>query len=270
MKIYLGPAGIPTTCAGDTVEGIKTLAKLGLNAMEIQFTYGVYMDVANAKKVGLAAKENNVRLSIHAPYYINLCQKDKVKLARSKKNVIDAAKIAESIGAKVIVFHPGAYMGMPKEEAFERALTACEELSKQVSVKLGLEVTGKQGQFGNFEEVLNLSKKVKGCVPVVDFAHVYARNAGSIDYPFIFSELKKLNLEFYHFHFSGIHFTKKAEGVGNESHHEPISVNKPPFEPLAREIMKTDKDVTIISESPILEQDSIIMKRVFQVLGHNF
>ena len=103
MKVYLGPAGIPTTCLGNTEKGVREIADLGLNAMEMQFTYGVNLSLASAKAIGLVAKENGIRLSIHAPYYINLCQQDAIKLARSKRNVYESAERAEALGAKVTV-----------------------------------------------------------------------------------------------------------------------------------------------------------------------
>jgi deoxyribonuclease-4 len=270
MKLFLGPAGIPTTCMGDNEAGAKSIAKLGLTAMELQFTYGVNLSIESAKRIGQTAVERGVKLSIHAPYYINLCQQDPLKLIRSKKNVSDTAKRAEILGAKVIVFHPGAYMGAPKEDAMERVKKACRELSKNTTVNLGLEITGKQGQFGTLDEVIEVCKEVKGCVPVVDFAHMYARAAGHIDYKEIFEKLSKLRLEYHHFHFSGINFTVKSENLGNEKNHEPIFIDHPPLKPLAEAVLASKKDTTIICESPMLEQDSLKMKKIFEGLGYNF
>jgi len=44
----------------------------------------------------------------------------------------------------------------------------------------------------------------------------------------------------------------------------------PPFEPLAKEIIKRKTDITIISESPITDLDSLKMKKIFEKLGHKF
>jgi deoxyribonuclease-4 len=46
--------------------------------------------------------------------------------------------------------------------------------------------------------------------------------------------------------------------------------HKPDFEPLAKEMLKRKFDITIISESPILEQDSLKMKKIFEKLGYRF
>ena len=269
MRLWLGPAGTPIN-SNSSAEGIINLAEMGLNANELQFTYGVKMGLETAKKVGELAKQNNIRLSIHAPYYINLLQQDKTKLNRSLSNIYESAKRADLLGAKVVVFHPGAYMKTPKDTAVERMISVCEEASKNVSVPLGLELTGKQGQFGNLDEIFTVCKAVKGCVPVVDFAHDYARNAGHIDYDMIFKKLSALKLKEHHFHFSGINFGVKSEGVGNERNHEPISVDKPPFKPLAEKILKEKIDTAIICESPLLDRDSLVMKRIFEEKGYGF
>ncbi|PSN89793.1 endonuclease IV, partial [Candidatus Marsarchaeota G1 archaeon OSP_B] len=73
-KIYVGPAGVPISAkGGSTIDGIKTVRSLGLNAMEVEFVQGVRMSPEMAKEAGKVAKELNVRLSVHAPYFINLC-----------------------------------------------------------------------------------------------------------------------------------------------------------------------------------------------------
>lgn len=269
MKLWLGPAGTPIN-SNSSAEGVTDLAKIGLSAMEIQFTYGVKMSPETAKHIGELAKQNSVRLSIHAPYYINLLQQDKAKLNRSLSNIYESAKRADLLGSKVIVFHPGAYMKLPRDDAMERMISVCEEASKNVSVPLGLELTGKQGQFGNLDEIIAVCRAVKGCVPVVDFAHDYARNAGHIDYNLIFKKLRTLNLKWHHFHFSGINFGVKSDGVGNERNHEPISIDRPPFKPLAEQILKEKTDTAIICESPLLDRDSLVMKQIFKEMGYGF
>jgi deoxyribonuclease-4 len=44
----------------------------------------------------------------------------------------------------------------------------------------------------------------------------------------------------------------------------------PPFEPLAEEILKRKMNITIISESPVLEQDSLKMLQIFKKLDSKF
>ena len=83
MTIKFGPAGLgPVATAEKTLEKYH---KLGLKACEIAFTYSVYIkNEEDALRIGKKAKELGISLSIHAPYFINLNSKEKVKREASK------------------------------------------------------------------------------------------------------------------------------------------------------------------------------------------
>jgi len=267
--IYLGPAGVPVSCERrDTISGLRKVHELGLNAMEVEFVQGVRMSNNIAKKVGEEAEKLNIKLSVHAPYFINLCNPEKVEA--SIKRILDSCERASYMKAKVVVFHPGYYGNLSKEDAFDMVKENIERIVEIIEdnnweVFLGLETTGKHSQFGTLDEIMKIVKKEKRCVPVIDFAHIYARNLGKIDYGKIFDELSKLKIDFIHSHFSGIEFTEKGE-----KRHLPIDTGKPDFKELAKEILKRKINIAIISESPILEQDSLKMKEIFESLGYSF
>jgi deoxyribonuclease-4 len=269
-EIFLGPAGTPTVTRGGTLEGIMDVAKLGLSALEVQYTYGVQMGMTLAKRCGEVARENNIRLSCHAPYYVNLCNPE--KLAASMKRVLSAAGRMAAMGGGVVVFHPGFYGGLEPKEAFDRVRASCGKMVKSLpaGVVLGLETTGKRSQFGTLDEIVEVCKDVnkdaglKFCVPVVDFAHVYARQGGKIDYGQVLKLLEPLRLGHVHSHFSNVEFTDRGE------RRHLVMDGSPPFEPLAREALKRKIGITIISESPVLEQDSLRMKRFFEKNGYEF
>ncbi|WP_309492174.1 TIM barrel protein [Candidatus Hecatella orcuttiae] len=276
-KILLGPAGIPTvTKPRSSVEGVKTVAGLGLQAIEIQFVRGVNMSLEAAEEVGRVAKKLNVELSIHAPYYINLCSEKKKTVEESKQRILDSATRGEKMGAHIVVIHPGYYGQLTSEKAFKMVEESFQDLLGRLrdegvgKVKLGLETMGKQSQFGTLDEIIQLCREVD-CVPNVDFAHIFARQGGKIDYGEILDRVAELKLPHLHVHFSGINWTPvKGTDKGNEKNHLEIKANQPPFEPLAREILRRKVSATIISESPILEQDSLAMKRIFEKLGYKF
>jgi len=269
--IWLGPAGIPTVSKdSSTLVGIEVVSELKLNAMEIEFVRGVKMSNELAKECGKVAKELNIKLSVHAPYFINLSSAEKLKIKQSKKRILDSVERAHLMNADVIVFHPGYYGKLSPEETYEMIKEGCEDLvdiikSKGWNVRLGLETTGKLSQFGTLDEIIRIHKKLKLCVPVVDFSHMLARQQGKIDYGKILNKLKALKLKHYHTHFSGIEFSEKGE-----RRHLTIDNEQPPFKPLAKEILKKKINITIISESPVLEQDSLIMKKTFEELGYKF
>ena len=67
-KIIIGPAGF----GGDSIKGLHRIHEAGMRCAEVEFTHGIVMKNPKAKQVGLLAKQLNVDLSIHAPYFINL------------------------------------------------------------------------------------------------------------------------------------------------------------------------------------------------------
>jgi len=277
MKIFLGPAGIPLGAPEkSTLGALRYLAEVGLNAMEVQFVRGVAMSPEMAEEVGKEAEGLGIRLSVHCPYFVNLCSPEPEKVRASEKRILQSVERASRMGAGVATFHPGFYGRLGREETLRRVKEGCSRLRGEMrkkgwgEVKLGLETMGKQGSFGTLEEVVEVCGEVEGCIPVVDWAHLYARAAGRLDYAEVFEALKGLELKHLHTHFTGVEFSVVGEGRGNEKHHLELSSGKPPFEPLAREILRRKVEITLISESPVLEQDSLRMKEIFRSLGYRF
>ncbi len=276
--IFLGPAGVPiSTKDKSTMAGLMQVAELQLKALEVEFVRGVAMKNETADEVGKLGKKLNVNLSVHCPYFINLCSTDKVKLEASKKRILDSVERSHHMGAHIAVFHPGYYGSLSSHAAFESVKEADLDMLDSMKsmgingVILGHETTGKVSAFGTLDELVELCKEVRGCEPVADFSHLWARSAGKINYADVFDKLKPLKLKHLHSHFTGMEWTPaKITDTGNERRHLPISFDEPPFEPLAREILKRKINITIISESPVLEQDSLVMKKTFERLGYRF
>lgn len=271
--IRLGPAGIPLSAKErSTLGGIRRVAELGLNALEVEFVRGVKMSIETAKELGAVARERNIQLSIHAPYYINLTSVEKQKIAASHRMILDSIERGAAMGARIVVIHAGYYGKLTSEECTSAMTSEFEKLRKIIvqkgwdSVLLGLETTGRLSQWGTVDEILKLCKSVEGTAPCMDFAHLFARAGGRIDYAAVLDSVKRF--KHLHSHFSGIKYSLVRIGAGNERNHLPIG--SPPFEPLAKEILKRNLDITIISESPVLEQDSLVMKKIFEKLGHKF
>jgi deoxyribonuclease-4 len=275
MKIRLGTSGIPiSTKRSSTIDGVKRIAELNLNALECSFTHGIHMSLATAKELGKVAKDLDVELSIHVPYFVNLASIDKKIIEASKKRIIGSLERGVEMEASIVAAHAG-YYGKDKKKSIQMIFEACKEITELIErnewdIEFGLETMGKQASFGTLEEIIILCKKLEHLVPYLDPAHIYARQCGQINYKDIFDKLKVLNLDKLHSHFSGIKYSLVGIGRGNERYHVPMKEAGPDFEEFAKEILKRKIDITIISESPILEQDSLLMKRIFEKLGHYF
>ncbi len=255
--ILLGPAGSPEK---SSIEGVSRVKELGLDAMEVEFVRGVKMSNELANEIGELAKKLGIKLSVHAPYYINLCSEEKAKREASKKRILDSAERAHYLGASHVVFHAGYYGNYSKEEIYYIIKNAVNDMNEKIkknkwNTKLAPETTGKKSQFGDVDELLRLSKET-GCSICVDFAHLLARE-GRIDYAEVFGKLK--NIKHIHSHFSGINYSEKGE-----LNHEIMKEKD--IEPLLKEIVKRKTDITIISESPITWQDSLKMRKVLERL----
>ena len=230
-----------------------------LDCMEVEFTYGVRMTMKTAKDVGAMAREEGIILSVHAPYYINLASDDQEKAAASKKRILDSCRRADALGARNVAFHAGFYQNKTPELTYSIIKEAVADMQGVISsrgwdVTLCPEITGKPSQFGSLEELLALMDDT-GCGITVDFAHLYARQQGEIDY----GEILTMLPDRFHAHFSGIQY-----GLKGEKKH--IGTTKKHFEPLAKALVKRQPDVTIINESTRPYKDAAMMKRVLQKL----
>ena len=273
--IFLGPAGNALGAKERTTEGsLRYLKEIGLNAQEIEFVRNVYLNEKKAKEIGELAKSLGIRLSVHAPYFINLLSEKKETVKASIQRILDSMDRAERMNATNVVVHAAYYGKLEKAEAFERMVEITKEILEKAKergvkkVKLSYETMAKESQFADLDTLLALVKKVKSknFTICIDFAHIFVRNRGKIDYAKIFDKIENFKEVFCHF--SNVKYnvnTKKFMDV-----HIPIN-SHPPFKPLAQEILKRKiKHITLISESPILEKDSLKMKKIFEELGYKF
>ncbi len=239
-------------------EGLYELHRLGLNAMEIPFTYGVWMKNAEAEKIGAIAKKLDISLSVHAPYYINLASSEPEKVHASMKRIIDSAARASFFGKTFVVFHAGFYQKYEPEQVYQVIKSHIKEMQHYIydkgwsNVILAPETTGKPTQFGSLTELLRLHNEI-GCGICVDFAHILART-GTINYDEVIDRIKHIkNLTT---HFSGIEFTSKGE---RRHLLTPESEIRKLFKAIARHNFRR---IRIINESPDPVGDALKMKKI--------
>lgn len=250
MNIYFGPSGI-----GPVKQAVSTLEeyyKLGITACEIAFTRGIYIkEKEDAIAIGKKAKELGIKLSIHAPYFINLNSEEKEKVEQSKKRILECCRIGTYLQAHRVVFHAGYYGKKDKKETYENIKKEIIDLQQKIKQKnytplLAPETMGKINVFGSVEEISNLVKETK-CDCCIDFAHILARYK---DYNF--KETLKLfeNLKELHIHFSGIEYGEKGEKNHKKTPKKEI-IN-------LLENLPKNKNIIIINESPYQIEDSIL------------
>ncbi|MGB2852841.1 MAG: TIM barrel protein [Dehalococcoidia bacterium] len=273
-KLLFGTGGIPLSSRSPTTEsGIERVAELGLGCMEVQFVRGVKMSEEMARRVGDVAKSKGVRLTAHAPYFINLNSDDTEKIMASKERLIQTARIASHLGAEGVVFHAAFYLNDPHSAVYATVKQALEEMVKLLAaegnrVLLRPETTGKESQFGTVEEILNLSAEIEGIAPCIDFAHLHARAGKSNSYEEFVSLLKMVEgrlgrqaLDNIHIHIAGVEYGKMGE-----IRHLNLKESDLNYVELLKALKDLGVNGLVICESPNLEGDALLLQETYNSL----
>ena len=278
-RTRFGPAGVPPMfrLMGATTSDVpKLLHEEGLDAFEYQASrWGPKPQIKqeDAERLGAEARKNDVRLSMHGSYFVNLSGKREVVEA-SKRRLIACATAADWMGAYVVVFHTGFYGLVEKSFAFKNALTALKEVNTEMKalglkVKLGPETMGRKFQVGTLDEILKINQEVEGTQLVIDWGHLHALHQGTLkkveDFRVVAEKVEeKLGTEALrsmHCHFSKIEFSSQGE-----KRHHTLDEERygPDFRMLAEVIVDFGLHPTMICESPILDVDARRMKEMLQ------
>lgn len=256
------------------------LNQKGLSAYEYQCSRGIMIGEDTAKKIGEQALKYNIKLSVHAPYYISLATLDEQTGQNTERHILNSVKVAQWLNAYAVIFHIGGIGKTPRQEAFTVAKKRFENIVKQINlmnlngVKLAPETYGKLGQLGNVQEIIELCKIANFIIPAVDFGHLNAIGQGSFisqkEYKKVFDHIEQeLGREIsskIHIHFSKIEFTKAGE-----KKHWTFSNNfGPPYEPLLEIIAIEKYQPVIICESMDTQaKDALTMKEYFENFKNN-
>lgn len=277
--IWFGPAGNSNSFYDQgfahSWQMPQWLNEMGLNAYEYQCNKGVNLKDETAQQIGDKAKEFNIRLSVHAPYYINLSSAEEEKRNNSIKYILDTLHVAKIMGAGRIVMHPGYVSKITRETAVELAKATLLEAIKEADeagfsdITICPEVLGKNNQLGNLEEVLDLCGLDERLIPCLDFAHLHSLTQGGMrtenDFAQVFKiaekHLGKERTKKLHIHFSRVEF-----GKGGEKKHWSYSDTKygPDFDPLAKVIIDFNLEPVVICESRgTMAEDALTLKKIY-------
>jgi deoxyribonuclease-4 len=274
-KLFFGTAGIPiSTEPRNTIEGIKQVNSLGLGCMELEFVRSVNISKEKAPEVRKTAEDSNVLLTCHGQYYINLNSLEKLKLKASIERVLNAARIAWQCGAFSMTFHAGFYMGQSPADVYKKikkVMAEIVETLKKEKNKIWVrpETTGKPTQFGSLKEILDLSQELEQVMPCIDFSHLHARTGGKLnsaeDFKKILGDVEKAlgktGLNNMHIHVSGIEY-----GLKGEKRHLILKDSDMKYKELLKAFKEFNIKGAVISESPNIEGDALLMKKEYEKL----
>jgi len=270
--LHFGTAGVPLSSADDSsLAAIERIKALGLDCLEIEFVKGVKMGFDTARKVREKAAALGVRLSVHAPYFINLNSEDPGKRLQSQERLLNTARVGAACGAASVVFHAAFYGKDSAEKTYEavkRELGAVQSIvrTERLAVTLRVETMGKRSQFGSLDEVLTLCRDVAGLQPCLDFSHLYAREGRINSYTDFHRVLSKVArklgpraLRNVHIHIAGIHYGDKGE-----IKHLNLEETDFRYDEWLQALRDLGVEGMVICESPNLEEDALMLKKLYR------
>lgn len=244
---------------------------LGLDAMELDFVYGVKLKPERAETVHELAVQHKVKLSAHGAYYINLNAAEAQKVARSKERILKAARIASLCGASTVTFHAAFYLDQDPRQVYETVRVHLLEIVRVLRdegnpIWVRPETTGKPTQFGTLDEILQLGTQIEGVAPCVDFAHIHARTGGGCNTYEAFDDvlsrveraMGRAALEGMHIHVAGVEYTPQGERK-----HLKLGESDFRYRELLRALKDRQVGGLVISESPDPQEDALLLKKTY-------
>lgn len=274
-KLNFLTAGIPLKSNPRTYKvAFSDLSDMGLDGIEIEFVRGVNISASNIKEVQELAGPNNMVLTAHAPFFVNLNSPEQEKIDASIVRIIETARMAKTLGLYSIVFHAAYYMGMSPEDTYKKVKDGFSKImqvvyDENIDVFVRAETTGKATQWGDLNEVIRISKDFDKVLPCVDFSHLYARTIGGFNtyddfcniLETIGNELGDYALKNFHAHVAGIEFTPKGE-----KKHLNLLESEFNYKDLLKALKSFDVKGALVCESPSIENDAMILAEYYKSL----
>ncbi len=252
--------------AAPTVEALTT--PLRRRDSVTTLTWSLAKDHGDLEQTRGLARGLDVELTLHAPYYVDFFGSADSR-EQSTRQIQWSGVLAQGLGARLAVTHLGFYGPGDRADSVQALTEIATDLAGWLTkfskgkVRLAIEPSGHPDVFGSREEVLELVRRAKGTVPVLNLPHLAARERRNFEEA---EELEPIVREFsraadgpLYLNFSGVEFY----GPG-EFRLTPIKRGLVRFDPLAELLAERDYDVSVISSSPLLEHDAMYMKLLYE------
>lgn len=274
-KLNFLTAGMPlSTGKGGYKRAFEILEEMNLDGMEVEFVHGVRMSDDTRLLLKETSKEKKFILTAHGPFYINLNSKEEEKVEASVQRIVDTAQAASDFGGYSITYHAAFYMGADKETVYQQVKTQTQkiiDILEKYNLKIWVrpETTGKATQWGDYEEIIRLSKEFEQVLPCIDFSHIHARTAGEYNtydefckiLERIGTELGDFALNNFHAHLAGIEYTQKGEKC-----HLILEDSDMNYKDLLKALKEFNIKGALVCESPNIETDTKLLKDYYMSL----
>jgi deoxyribonuclease-4 len=268
IGVTYGVSTIPVAKSIDqTMVVLRELYKIGFKALVLprELFSGIkgmtelykdyYGDLLRLKNI---AKKFNIELSLHISNLTDVPD-EQLRLFSTIASVMDC---------RVLTIHPTFYARMPQDQALRLVVYKINEIVNELRVKasIGVETTGRLGELGSIEDVIDICKRTRNTEPVINWAHVHARGAGFLksqeDFKKVIEQVRQgvgqQWLRDAYFFFSGIKY-----GPSGEIAHTSFLNSDLKLEHLIRSILSFGMRGTLIFEEQEREKDVVsILDRV--------
>lgn len=278
--VLFGSSGVDEAAIASGITILKVpeyIKSKGLDAFEYSFGHGYNMSIKTALLAGLKFKQHGIKLSLHAPFFINFANPDEVMYTKSVGYLQSGIKFMRAFDCDKFVFHAASCGKATREEAikltserFRETFDKMEEENLLDGLYLCPETMGKSMQIGTYKEIVDLCTISPHLIPTFDFGHINALMQGGLkseeDYKRIFDyAIEKLGREKIsncHIHFSKIMYGEKGE-IKHLNYAED-NVYGPNFEPLAKVLDEYSLSPRVITESMSnMVEDAMTLKNIY-------
>ncbi len=264
IGIASGIQDIPVPRTREQVmEVLLELYKIGVKAYvlpneffaDMKDTHSLYkVKYVDLLKIKEEAKRYNIELALR-------CE----GLSTQPDHTIDLySRICSIMDARIFILQPNFYsLIMPQDQALKLAVYKINEVvgTTGVRTKIGVETTGRTGDVGDLDHVIDICKRTRSTEPVINWSHIHARGAGALrtrkDFAAVLSRIRDglgmVPIKEAYFLFSGISY-----GPSGEMRHIPLADSDMNLEYMIRESMAMGVRGTLIFEDP--DREGFVLK----------
>jgi bifunctional non-homologous end joining protein LigD len=267
MTIRFGISHLPGEDVSDE-DFLDGLVAEGHRALELPFTQGFPWKEKRCESFGALAAERDIRLSVHAPYFVGLTIPDVERGTQSAHALEHTMKLGNWLGASVIVAHPGSTYDEDPAVLMDRIRARLDLISGKVEslgVGMGLETSGKKSGFGSLGDIAQLAAEYSFVRPVVDWAHVHAMTGGALTSKDAFASV----LAFVRDNFPGwmisplqTQFSDNEFGAAGEIRHVAYGEGTLRVGPLIEATLDAGMSMVVISEAREMKSHGLIWEGV--------
>ncbi|MGI8513975.1 MAG: non-homologous end-joining DNA ligase [Acidimicrobiia bacterium] len=254
-QIRFGISGLPPGEAKDDAAFLDGLVARGHNAYELAFVTAFPWKEARCRTFGELARERDIWVSVHAPYFAVLTVEDEDRAKQCLAALEHTMKLGRALGSRIICAHFGSAQGRDPEQLTEMIQERLRRITSKVQhmgVGLGLETSGAERNFGTLGDIALLAEEFNFIRPIVDWAHVHAQTGGALTSTAAFESV----IGFIKESFPGwmidplqTQFTDNLFNSGGEVRHLPYGEGTLRVKPLIEAALTTDLAMVVISEA---------------------